>query len=144
MKELEFRPTKIGFMAWICKVKMPGKPNEYYEVRSLTKRGSIRKAKNAHIDLLASYTYQSGLPKRGKTITKEIPELPPDSPRTVDTDFPRLAGQDASESLEPIFTPVKSEYTSTIGTIDTLRPEKPAEKAYDLTTGRVIPVKDEE
>jgi hypothetical protein len=89
MKELNFQPTKSGFMAWVCKVKMPGKPNKYYEVRAWTQRGAIRKANKAHADLLASYIYQSGISKQGNAIVEEIPPLPPDSPKWVDTDRPR-------------------------------------------------------
>jgi hypothetical protein len=144
MKELQFRPEKMGFLAWECRVKMPGRPNRYYPVRALTKRGAKRKATKAHNRLLSSYTYRSGLSKRGKTITKEIPELPPDAPRVVDTDGPRSPRWNDIEPLEPIFRPVDSTYTSTLGTQDALRPEKPAEKAYDLTTGRIVPVKDDE
>lgn len=100
MKELQFRPEKVGFLAWECKVKMPGRPNKYYTVRAWTQRGVLRKAMKAHADLLASYTYKSGLSKRGKTITKEIPELPPDAPRWVDTSRPRPSHPNGIKPLE--------------------------------------------
>jgi hypothetical protein len=144
VKELEFRPKKVGFLAWECRVKMPGRPNKYYTVRAWTQRGALRKAIKAHANLLKSYTYRSGLSKRGKTITKEIPELPPDAPKRLDTRFPRpgpYTGENP-DPVDPIYEEVNTRYLSPIVTKTSLRDETLKHK-YDLTTGELIPVEEE-
>ena len=95
-----FDPTKVGFLAWECSVKMPGKPNQFYTVRAWTRKRCLKKANKAHADLLASYTYRSGLAKRGQTITEKVPEVPPDAPRYVDTDRPRPSHPNGIKPLE--------------------------------------------
>lgn len=92
MKELEFQPKRVGFMAWVCQVKLPGKPGIYHPVKGRTEGGTKRKANKAHKRLLRSYTVQSGISTPGEVIEREIPPLPKDAPRWVDTDLPRPSG----------------------------------------------------
>ena len=98
IKRKSLKPRKVGFLAWECDVKVPGKVRWWKTVRAWTKTGVLKKAEQLQSDLFEEYMNINVKSVPQDPIVSSLPEDIVNPPKPISGPYSSL---DCPE-IEPI------------------------------------------